>query len=253
MRIKNLFAIFLIVLLNIVYIENIYAATLPNCPARYEENPFTDEECLDADDLSWQQGTKTGYRLNAETGEFELTGQDYSAVPNNNVYYGVSNDKKSLYAYVPNYSQKIQTMRDTINGLGILTTATCGSTLRVTKTVVGVEYGGPETIIPDPEQEPCTIVDGKYYGEVGEEVDRATYEKECKPSTPDTTPTTTAPSRGPVTPQTEAPGQDQVINTPDTASTASVVSIAFGTVAIAGGGYALMRKFDIPIKIGKDK
>ncbi len=250
MKVKKLFAAFFIMLLNIVIIGSVYAETLPNCPPRYEENPFTDEDCLDADDNSWRESTKGGYRLNTETGEFELV--DTMTAQSTNiasVHYGLSNDKKTLYAYVPNYSQQVQSAKDSLNQLGIITTSTCDATLRVEKTAVGMESEVPAPPVPPKPQEPCTVVDGKYYDKNGEEVDRETYERECSAAPT----TTTTRQSGPVTPTTRNPGEDQIIDTPNTASTASVVSIALGTVAIAGGGYALMRKFEIPIKIGKDK
>lgn len=244
MKMKNLIAIFLIMLLNIVIIGNAFAAeTLPNCPPRYEENPFTDEECLADDYTEWQEEAQTEYHFNAETGEFELTGSTYAAMPNNTIYYSTSGDGKELYAYIPHYNQKITSMRDTINQLGILTTASCDGTLKVTKTVVGVGDDSEDTT-PSITKDPCTMTDGKYYGSSGEEVTKDEFDKQCRQ--PEVTPTQ---------PQTQPQntGYNQVISTPDTASTASVVSIALGTAAIAGGGYALMRKFDIPIKIGKGK
>ena len=256
---KKVLMIISVLLINIIAIGNVSALAQCTGPT-YEENAFTDEECLDSDDLSWQQGTQTDYSLNKNTGEYELKGLTYEASTTSHIYYGISETGKELYAYVPNYSTIIQnqTTKDEIGQKGILTTATCSGTIKVTKTVIGVEYEEGTEIIPEPSQKPCTIVDGKYYGQEAEEVDKAQYEKECVTEQEDQTPeqedqTPEQQSNIAPTPSTNPAAQEQTILTPDTASTVSIVSITFGTAAVAGGGYALLKRFNVMDKIGKGK
>ena len=123
----------LTVALNICIISNALA---------FEENAFTGGDCVTDD--NWTSSATTEYKLNNETGVYELSGQtynDYKASNTNNLYvfYSISSDGKILYGYVPNYATVVAngTSRDTINNKGVITTANCAGTLRVSKTVIG--------------------------------------------------------------------------------------------------------------------
>lgn len=126
----------------------------------YEENAFTDETCITNTD--WTSTSKTEYKLNQETGKFELLGSTYEQASTENenasfIFYGVSNDGKTLYAYVPNYKNNIADnapTKDIIGNAGIILTKDCNEneTLLVSKTVIGndpEENSGSETISGD--------------------------------------------------------------------------------------------------------
>ena len=118
---------------------------LINTVKAYEENAFTGEECLTED--SWLSTAKTEYQLNQTTGKYELSGMTASEYKQSTgteqavsyVFYGVSEDGKTLTAYVPSYNSGMKTdfVRNMVNNAGVITTADCAGTLKVTKTVVG--------------------------------------------------------------------------------------------------------------------
>lgn len=120
-------------IMNISFIDGVKA---------YSENPFTGDQCMTTN--AWESIAKTAYTLNATTGLYELSGQTYaeykaSGATTNVVFYGISTDGRILYAYVPNYSGIVQSEqgKTALNNKGILTTATCEGTLKVSKTIVG--------------------------------------------------------------------------------------------------------------------
>lgn len=221
---KILKTVALMFLVNVLFISNVKAADEVT-GVTYEENSFTNEECIT--ETEWQANAKTGYTLNKETGLFELTGdtyQEYVAKGTNDkhVFFEVSDNGKVLTAYVPYYSKldEVEAIKKALEDNKIILTSSCENTLTVKKAVIGGEYS-EET-----------------KKEIGEEI--ADPEPTPEQNTTTTTPTQENTTQQPATTTpAQTPTQMQTIDTPDTASTISIIAIIFGVAAIGGGGYAI--------------
>ena len=129
---KKLFMLFisLTVALNFCFFMNVKA---------YSENAFTDGKCITNTD--WQDNATDSYKLNTETGLYELEGTAYSDSDTNttHIYYTTSDDSKILYCYIPNYDtiNKDTAGQKELFDKGIVTTVDCGTTFMMKKTIIG--------------------------------------------------------------------------------------------------------------------
>lgn len=173
----------------------------------YVENPFTDDLCVE--DTSWTETATNDYKLNAETGKFELTGTSYNeSSTTSQIFYITSDSGKTLFAYVPNYKTVVQdaTTKALLSDKGIITTSSCENILRVTKTVVGGDY----------EQDDTSSVESNTT--VAVPIDNG--ENEIEEDDPDDV-------------------IDSTVKIPDTGSNAGILSVIGGVTLLAVGGYTL--------------
>lgn len=133
---KKMLLIFVVsfsLVLPFAFIQNVKA---------YAENSFLNETCIT--DTTWNENAMTEYKLNNETGTYEVSGETYetyitSEKTDKHIFYLPSNDGKLLYAFIPNYSTVTSTDegKNEIVNVGINASVTCADTLMVNKTVVG--------------------------------------------------------------------------------------------------------------------
>ncbi len=105
------------------------------------DNEFGNEECITNDD--WSSKAKTDYNIDEASGKFVtsgLTAEQYRAQSNVEpkfVFYEVSEDGKTLTAYVDNYESniKVEEIKKIIEDAGITVTFTCDHVLKVSKTM----------------------------------------------------------------------------------------------------------------------
>ena len=106
----------------------------------FAEESFANEECIT--DNTWTKTAKTDYRIDEENKMFitsGITAEQYIAQQNlepKYIYYDVSEDGKTLTAYIDNYQGIIKTeeLKKVIEDAGITVTATCDHVLKVSKT-----------------------------------------------------------------------------------------------------------------------
>lgn len=120
----------------------VFAMSFTSSVKAYKEQAFTDPECIT--DNSWQSSSTTDYKFDSTRGVFELSGTTYanSDKSSTHIYYGINNEGTLLYGYVPNYdnSRENDTIKTEMNNKGIITTASCSTTLRMVKDIEGVSY-----------------------------------------------------------------------------------------------------------------
>lgn len=114
---------------------------LLNISPVYAEENFGNEECISDD--SWSTKAKTDYSIDESSGKFVtsgLTAEQYRAQSNVEpkfVFYDVSEDGKTITAYIDNYQTqiKVEEIKKIIEEAGITVTSTCDHVLKVSKTL----------------------------------------------------------------------------------------------------------------------
>ncbi len=213
----TVFAIFAI-LTSVIIVGNVKAEESEN-GVSYEENAFTNEQCIE--DESWMTTAKTSYSLDAEEGIFELQGDEYNTYISDTekekiyIFYDTSETGKTLYGYIPNYKTLLEnaTIKEFLSSKDIIVTSKCDKTLRVSKTVIGGEY------IDESKERQDELMALPEESEKSEDNNENEIENKNE----------------------EASIEMQTINVPDTASLASIVGIITGAILITVGGVLLFK------------
>ena len=116
---------------------------LGSVDAAYSEGTFGNEECIT--DTAFLSTAKTDYSFDSTTGKFVISGktvQEYRETTTTQdvkiAFYEVSADGATLYAYVPSYSSAVSSdfTKELLVSLGISTEYTCDNVIKVSKTSV---------------------------------------------------------------------------------------------------------------------
>ena len=138
---KLLFVFMFVCLFSFMFMGTAYA---------YSEGTFGNEECTT--DMAFLNAAKTEYSFDSATGQFSVSGKTAQEYRNTStaqdiklVFYEVSSDAKTLYAYVPSYTSSVgsEYTKKIIEDLGISSGYKCDEVIKVKKTAV--EGEGQET------------------------------------------------------------------------------------------------------------
>ena len=204
---KNLFvvAFAMICLFGLAFMGSVKA---------YDEPAFGNEECVT--DMSWLDKAKTDYQFDDQNGKFTTSGEtvnEYRQPTGTKdakfVFYDVSSDGKTLIAYVPSYSSTVGSdiTNKYVSEAGISTEYTCTDVIKVTKTVTGEAPSDP-----DEPNDPTACSDGY------------TYDEDAGKCVADSTP------------------EVNKMESPNTASPASVAAIVVGVIMVLGAVYLFLKK-----------
>jgi len=98
----------------------------------YKEGSWTEVSGDTCDKYTEVASAYTAYTFDSATGKFSTSGSVYSIDgPMSMVYYTVSSDQKTLYAYVPSYDSNKSLIPSSV---GISTGKSCADTYKVSKT-----------------------------------------------------------------------------------------------------------------------
>ena len=193
---------------------------------QYEENPFTNDTCIEEE--TWMTSATVGYTLNKEKGIYELSGAKYADLSDeqkaiNHIYYGVSDTGKTLYGYVPNYSEVIQNeeIKTELSNLEILTTSSCEHTLQVVKTVVGGVYDNDEEYMQSQDYDDSAI---KEQEEKNKNLPTDNYDVD-----------------GLIVDYNKKGSTDKQVKVPNTASIVSITCVTIGSVLLVFGICVLLK------------
>lgn len=208
---KKLFIVFMFVgLFALAFMGNVKA---------YDEPAFENEQCVT--EMGWLDTAKTEYQFNEENGTFTVSGETAnehrraSTTGINVVFYEVSSDGKTLTAYVPSYSSTVgsEIAKEYVAEAGISTDYTCDNVIKITKTVTGETPATPADPV-DPTEEPTECQDGYTYDESAGKCVADSLKEVNK------------------------------IESPNTASPASIAAIVVGVIMVLGAVYLFLKKND---------